>query len=136
MNPSGELIWLLQTYMVACRGVLVQVSSMLNSRRAIGTGKVASTEQAQEAHAAIREWLSKEVSSDAAEKTRILYGGSVTDKNCKDLAKQPDIDGFLVGGASLKPACKFNPALVLRLTKIGECFADSFAVIDIINCRT
>jgi triosephosphate isomerase len=48
--------------------------------------------------------LKKEVSAEAAEKTRILYGGSVTDKNCNDLATQPDIDGFLVGGASLKPA--------------------------------
>lgn len=71
---------------------------------AIGTGKVATTEQAQEVHAAIREWLKKEVSSEAAEKTRILYGGSVTEKNSSELAKQADIDGFLVGGASLKPA--------------------------------
>ncbi|KAL6702860.1 triosephosphate isomerase [Coniothyrium glycines] len=71
---------------------------------AIGTGKVATTEQAQEVHAAIREWLKKEVSAEAAEKTRILYGGSVTEKNCGELAKQADIDGFLVGGASLKPA--------------------------------
>lgn len=71
---------------------------------AIGTGKVATTEQAQEVHAAIREWLKKDVSSEAAENTRILYGGSVTDGNCGTLAKQPDIDGFLVGGASLKPA--------------------------------
>ncbi|KAF2678602.1 Triosephosphate isomerase [Lentithecium fluviatile CBS 122367] len=71
---------------------------------AIGTGKVATTEQAQEVHAAIREWLKKEVSEEAAEKTRILYGGSVTEKNSGELAKQPDIDGFLVGGASLKPA--------------------------------
>jgi len=71
---------------------------------AIGTGKVATTEQAQEVHKAIREWLSKAVSSEAAEKTRILYGGSVTEKNSGELAKQPDIDGFLVGGASLKPA--------------------------------
>lgn len=71
---------------------------------AIGTGKVATTEQAQEVHAAIREWIKKTVSPEAAEKTRILYGGSVTDKNSADLAKQPDIDGFLVGGASLKPA--------------------------------
>jgi triosephosphate isomerase len=71
---------------------------------AIGTGKVATTEQAQEVHAAIREWLKKEVSAEAAEKTRILYGGSVSEKNCKELAKQADIDGFLVGGASLKPA--------------------------------
>lgn len=73
---------------------------------AIGTGKVASTEQAQEVHAAIRAWLKKEVSEKAAAETRIIYGGSVTEKNCKDLATQPDIDGFLVGGASLKPACK------------------------------
>jgi len=71
---------------------------------AIGTGKVATTEQAQEVHAAIRKFLSKEISSDVAEATRILYGGSVSEKNCKDLAKQSDIDGFLVGGASLKPA--------------------------------
>lgn len=55
-------------------------------------------------HAAIREWLKKDVSAEASDKTRILYGGSVSEKNCKDLAKQPDIDGFLVGGASLKPA--------------------------------
>lgn len=73
---------------------------------AIGTGKVATTEQAQEVHAAIREWLAKEVGEDVAEKTRILYGGSVNEKNCKDLAKQKDIDGFLVGGASLKPQCE------------------------------
>lgn len=71
---------------------------------AIGTGKVATTEQAQEVHAAIRDWLRKEVSSVAAEETRILYGGSVTEKNSGELAKQADIDGFLVGGASLKPA--------------------------------
>ncbi|KAL0262883.1 triosephosphate isomerase [Diplodia seriata] len=71
---------------------------------AIGTGKVATTEQAQEVHAAIRDWLKKEVSQEASDKTRILYGGSVSEKNCKELAKQADIDGFLVGGASLKPA--------------------------------
>jgi len=71
---------------------------------AIGTGKVATTEQAQEVHAALRQFLAKELSPEVAEKTRILYGGSVNEKNCKELAKQPDIDGFLVGGASLKPA--------------------------------
>jgi triosephosphate isomerase len=71
---------------------------------AIGTGKVASTEQAQEVHAGIRQWIEKELGKDAAEKTRIIYGGSVSEKNCKDLAKEKDIDGFLVGGASLKPA--------------------------------
>ncbi|KAI1133832.1 Triosephosphate isomerase [Hypoxylon sp. FL0543] len=71
---------------------------------AIGTGKVATTEQAQEVHASIRDWLAKEVSQSVADETRILYGGSVSEKNCKDLSKEKDIDGFLVGGASLKPA--------------------------------
>lgn len=76
---------------------------------AIGTGKVATTQQAQEVHAAIRKWLTEEVSKEAAEATRIIYGGSVSEKNCKELAKEGDIDGFLVGGASLKPACKCSP---------------------------
>lgn len=74
---------------------------------AIGTGKVATTEQAQEVHAALRKWIGESVSKDAAEATRILYGGSVNAKNCKELAKQADIDGFLVGGASLKPEREF-----------------------------
>lgn len=71
---------------------------------AIGTGKVATTAQAQEVHAAIRKFLAEHISPAVAEATRIIYGGSVTDKNCRELAKQPDVDGFLVGGASLKPA--------------------------------
>ncbi|EGD92281.2 triosephosphate isomerase [Trichophyton rubrum D6] len=71
---------------------------------AIGTGKVATTEQAQEVHASIREWLCKTVSPAVSEATRVIYGGSVNEKNCAELAKQKDVDGFLVGGASLKPA--------------------------------
>jgi len=70
---------------------------------AIGTGKTASPAQAQEVHAAIRNWLKDNVSAEVAESTRILYGGSVSAGNCRDLAAQPDIDGSLVGGASLKP---------------------------------
>lgn len=70
---------------------------------AIGTGKVATTAQAQEVHAAIRKWLAT-ISGDVAENTRIIYGGSVSEKNCRELAKENDVDGFLVGGASLKPA--------------------------------
>ena len=87
---------------------------------AIGTGKVATVDQAQEAHNDIRIWLSKRVSSETAEATRIIYGGSVNGKNCGELgqsfhsscrcvstddplAQAADIDGFLVGGASLKP---------------------------------
>jgi triosephosphate isomerase len=70
---------------------------------AIGTGKVATTAQAQEAHADIRIFLSSAISSSVSDSTRILYGGSVTAANCKELSTQPDVDGFLVGGASLKP---------------------------------
>ncbi|KAI7729841.1 hypothetical protein M8C21_019830 [Ambrosia artemisiifolia] len=71
---------------------------------AIGTGKVASPEQAQEVHVAVRDWLAKNVSAEVASKTRIIYGGSVNAGNSADLAKKEDIDGFLVGGASLKGA--------------------------------
>lgn len=70
---------------------------------AIGTGKTASPEQAQEVHHAIREWVSENVSPEVAEQLRILYGGSVKGSNAAVLADCADIDGFLVGGASLKP---------------------------------
>lgn len=70
---------------------------------AIGTGKTATPEIAQETHLWIREWFTSAISSDAAMAVRIIYGGSVKPANCDDLGKQPDIDGFLVGGASLKP---------------------------------
>lgn len=73
---------------------------------AIGTGKTASPQQAQEVHAFIRGYLSKSVSANVADATRIIYGGSVTEKNSNELISQKDIDGFLVGGASLKPAFK------------------------------
>ena len=69
---------------------------------AIGTGKVASPAQAQEVHLELRKWLHKNVNAEVASSTRIIYGGSVNGGNCKELAAQPDVDGFLVGGASLK----------------------------------
>ncbi|MCD7468554.1 Triosephosphate isomerase, cytosolic [Datura stramonium] len=70
---------------------------------AIGTGKVATPAQAQEVHAELRKWLQANVSAEVAASTRIIYGGSVSGANCKELAGQTDVDGFLVGGASLKP---------------------------------
>merc|ERR1711988_677019 len=70
---------------------------------AIGTGKVATPEVAQETHLGIRKWFTDSVSAAVADGIRIQYGGSVKAKNAADLAAQPDIDGFLVGGASLKP---------------------------------
>ncbi len=69
---------------------------------AIGTGKTASTAQAQEAHLFIRDLLQKMFDKMVATKTRILYGGSVKPDNIDGLMKQDDIDGALVGGASLK----------------------------------
>ena len=73
---------------------------------AIGTGKVATPQVAQETHAEIREWLAANVSKEAAATVRILYGGSVSDTNAAELIAMEDIDGFLVGGASLKPEFK------------------------------
>ncbi len=68
---------------------------------AIGTGKTASPDQAQEVHKFIRSILVKLFSQEIAEKIRIQYGGSVKAENAKELMSQPDIDGGLVGGASL-----------------------------------
>ena len=70
---------------------------------AIGTGKVATAEQAQEAHAFIRQTLTNLSDEATAEKIRIQYGGSVKPDNARRLMSQPDIDGALVGGASLDP---------------------------------
>jgi len=69
---------------------------------AIGTGKVATPQQAQEVHALVRGLLAGLASAAVAAKVRIQYGGSVKPDNAADLAVQPDIDGALVGGASLK----------------------------------
>jgi len=69
---------------------------------AIGTGKVASNEQAQEAHAFVRGVLSELFATEVAAATRILYGGSVKPDNVDGLMAMPDVDGALVGGASLK----------------------------------
>uniref|UniRef100_A0A831XL77 Triosephosphate isomerase n=1 Tax=Geobacter metallireducens TaxID=28232 RepID=A0A831XL77_GEOME len=69
---------------------------------AIGTGKTATDAQAQEAHAFIRSVMAELYDNQAADAVRILYGGSVKPENIRGLMAQPDIDGALVGGASLK----------------------------------
>ncbi|MDE0546806.1 triose-phosphate isomerase [Microbacterium sp. C7(2022)] len=68
---------------------------------AIGTGQVASPEQAQEVCAALREVISEALGADVAAKTRVLYGGSVKSGNIASFMREPDVDGALVGGASL-----------------------------------
>jgi triosephosphate isomerase (TIM) len=70
---------------------------------AIGTGKTASCAQAQDAHAHVRAVLAELSDAATADKVRIQYGGSVKPANAKELMSQPDIDGALVGGASLEP---------------------------------
>jgi triosephosphate isomerase len=69
---------------------------------AIGTGRTASPEIAQEVHGSIRAWLSDKFGNEAAQQVRILYGGSVKPENISELMRQHDIDGALVGGACLE----------------------------------
>ncbi len=68
---------------------------------AIGTGETASPEQAQEMHAFIRKTIAQQYSQEVADKVSILYGGSVKPGNAKEIFSQPDVDGGLIGGASL-----------------------------------
>ena len=70
---------------------------------AIGTGLVATVDQAQEVCAFIRSLLTQIFGKETADETTVQYGGSMNDKNCADLLAMPDIDGGLIGGASLKP---------------------------------
>jgi len=102
----------LDAVVAECINQLSDIKSMLDPARvviayepvwAIGTGVTASPEQAQETHAAIRKWIAAECGADVAAKIRIQYGGSANAKNAPELSACPDIDGFLVGGASLKP---------------------------------
>jgi triosephosphate isomerase (TIM) len=81
---------------------------------AIGTGRTATPDQAQEVHSVIRRQLVAQAGAEVAQGLRILYGGSVTPDNIRELAQAPDIDGALVGGASLK-ADSF-----LKIAAMGE----------------
>eukprot|EP00439_Symbiodinium_sp_Y106_P038042 s836_g4.t1 len=81
---------------------------------AIGTGVTATAAQAQETHAEIRKWIAKNVSEECAAGIRIQYGGSANAKNAPELSACPDIDGFLVGGASLKPEFKDARSLEVK----------------------
>lgn len=69
---------------------------------AIGTGKTATPEMAEEVHSMIRAWISSEYGTETAEAIHILYGGSMKPENIESLVSQPNIDGGLIGGAALK----------------------------------
>lgn len=80
---------------------LIRIIAAYEPVWAIGTGHTATPEQAQRMHAFIRQWISKHFDQSTADGLRILYGGSVKPDNISDLMRQADIDGALVGGASL-----------------------------------
>lgn len=106
-RESGHTFSVCQTQLAALAAAVSDWSNVVIAYEpvwAIGTGKVATPEQAEDVHAHLRAWITANVSNRVADSTRILYGGSVSPKNCQDLAAQPNIDGFLVGGASLNPS--------------------------------
>jgi len=71
---------------------------------AMATGRIASADQTQEAHEHLRKWVAKAVSPKHGNEIRIIYAGSVTETNCENLIKLSQVDGFLVGTSSTKPA--------------------------------
>eukprot|EP00064_Thunnus_orientalis_P010832 superscaffoldBa00001504_g10860 len=97
----------------AISGVIACIGEKLDEREAGTTEEVVYAQTqviaenvkdwGKEVHEKLRAWLRANVSDDVADTVRIIYGGSVTGANCKELASQGDVDGFLVGGASLKP---------------------------------
>jgi len=107
-REAGSTLKVVQTQLEAClEGVSKeQASSVIIAYEpvwAIGTGRTATPDQAQEAHAFIRKVLTEITDHATAEKVRILYGGSMKPSNAPDLLAQKDIDGGLIGGASLEP---------------------------------
>jgi len=94
----GSLAGLLKTKSIPASTVLAYEPVW-----AIGTGRTATPAQAQEVHGFVRKWLGGAFDPAAASRVRVLYGGSVKPDNIRELMSMPDIDGALVGGASLKP---------------------------------
>lgn len=103
---NGHMAWVARQVRAACQGLgeadAAKLTFAYEPIWAIGTGKTASDEQAQEMCAHVRKVLRDEVGS-VADSIRVLYGGSAKPANIEGLAAQPDVDGALVGGASLKP---------------------------------
>jgi len=106
-REAGDTLKVVQTQLEAGLGGVSteQAASVILAYEpvwAIGTGKVATSDQAQEVHAFIRELLTKLFGETVAQKVRILYGGSMKPSNAAELLAQTDIDGGLIGGASLE----------------------------------
>ncbi|MFO7889864.1 MAG: triose-phosphate isomerase [bacterium] len=106
-RENNETEHIVKTQIAGClRGLLLneiqKVTIAYEPLWAIGTGKTATPEQAQKVHQMIRDWLRNDYDREIAESVRIQYGGSVKPENAELLLSQPDIDGALVGGASLE----------------------------------
>jgi len=84
---------------------------------AIGTGKTATPDQIQEVHENVRAWVKQEISVAAGNDIRVIYGGSVSEETAKDILKKKDVDGFLIGGASLKP--EFVRIIKMKTAKVA-----------------
>lgn len=84
---------------------------------AIGTGRTATAQEANRVCGEIRRLLAERYGKEAADGVRILYGGSMNEKNAAELLAQPEIDGGLIGGASLKPE---SFAAIIRACEAGE----------------
>ena len=103
-RESGEMFNVLDKQLIPIQNAVDDWANVVIAYEpvwAIGTGVVATPEQADEAHAFVRKWLEEHIGQANAANLRILYGGSVNDGNCVELSKKPNVDGFLVGGASL-----------------------------------
>lgn len=106
-RESGKTSTVNERQLAACIPVIRDWSKVVIAYEpvwAIGTGKTATPEMAQETHKAIRTYIETMCGASVAANVRIQYGGSATPENCGSLIAMPDIDGFLVGGAALKPA--------------------------------
>ncbi|MCB9507343.1 MAG: triose-phosphate isomerase [Myxococcales bacterium] len=106
-RDAGATLDVVEGQLEGALGALDQLAGIVIAYEpvwAIGTGRTATPEQAQEVHAAVRSWLARRFGEAAAAATRILYGGSVKGSNAAALLSCADIDGALVGGASLDAA--------------------------------
>lgn len=105
-RDAGDTLSVVRAQLEEVRNLLTEPSRLVIAYEpvwAIGTGRNATDEQAQQVQAFVREWLSEAANYDFAQSVRVLYGGSMKPENAGGLMDQGDVDGGLIGGAALKP---------------------------------